>query len=148
MGGRCMTLIVVNISPSVYDIEATRSSLEFALQTGRIKNHVGVLPIMKKDPEEDRRRTEVFPMQPDGTSVREHERYPKNENDYSTIKMIKGYKIREFVVYSTEETPSRIIGCELVYAKGTPVLIGKKTDKCHRMFTPWPVTRIGVSDVR
>ena len=60
-----MTLLVVNISPSVYDIEATRLSLEFALQTGRIKNHVGVLPLDKQE-ETDEERTVVFAIQPEG----------------------------------------------------------------------------------
>jgi hypothetical protein len=36
--------MMVNISPSIYDIEATRQTLLFAEQTGRIKSKDGVIP--------------------------------------------------------------------------------------------------------
>jgi hypothetical protein len=45
LGGAAQTLLIVTISPSKYDVEATMSTLEFAEQTGRIKNRDGVLTI-------------------------------------------------------------------------------------------------------
>ena len=44
IGPASQTLMVVNISPSVYDLEATRQSLLFAEMTGRIKSQDGVIP--------------------------------------------------------------------------------------------------------
>lgn len=48
IGGKSMTLLVVTISPSIFDIEATKSSLQFAEQTGRVTNHVGRLNLINK----------------------------------------------------------------------------------------------------
>jgi Kinesin motor domain len=41
IGGAAHTLMLINISPSEYDIEATLDSLKFAEETGRIKNKQG-----------------------------------------------------------------------------------------------------------
>ena len=43
LGGNAKTLMIVNISPSIYNLTQTRSSLEFAKQTGKIENKAGVL---------------------------------------------------------------------------------------------------------
>jgi len=48
IGGNSRTLLIVCISPSLFDIEATKSTLLFAENTGRIKNHIGKLPIEAK----------------------------------------------------------------------------------------------------
>jgi len=37
LGGTAKTLVFVNISPSIYDMEATMDTMRFAEQTGRIK---------------------------------------------------------------------------------------------------------------
>lgn len=43
LGGNAKTLMIVNISPSIYDLTQTRSTLDFAKQTGKIENKAGVL---------------------------------------------------------------------------------------------------------
>ena len=40
IGGNAKTAMIVNISPSIYDIQQTRDSLEFAKSTGQIKNMI------------------------------------------------------------------------------------------------------------
>ena len=43
LGGNAKTLMIVNISPSNYNIVQTRESLEFAKLTGKIVNQPGLL---------------------------------------------------------------------------------------------------------
>ena len=43
LGGNAKTLMIVNISPSDYNIVQTRESLEFAKLTGKIVNQPGLL---------------------------------------------------------------------------------------------------------
>lgn len=43
LGGNAKTLMIVNISPSIFDLKQTRDTLEFATQTGKIKNQAGKL---------------------------------------------------------------------------------------------------------
>lgn len=43
LGGTAKTLVLVNISPSIYDMEATMDSLRFAEYTGRIKTKSGLM---------------------------------------------------------------------------------------------------------
>ena len=38
LGGNAKTLMIVNISPSMYNIRQTRETLDFAKQTGKIQN--------------------------------------------------------------------------------------------------------------
>ena len=40
IGGRARTLMIVNMSPSEYDLQETMDSLKFAETTGQIKNIV------------------------------------------------------------------------------------------------------------
>ena len=44
IGGNARTLMIVCMSPSDYDKEATLDTLNFAKETGKIKNHYGELP--------------------------------------------------------------------------------------------------------
>jgi hypothetical protein len=40
IGGKARTLMIVNMSPSVYDLQETMDSLKFARSTGQIRNIV------------------------------------------------------------------------------------------------------------
>lgn len=48
LGGTAKTLVLVNISPSIYDMEATMETLRFALYTGRIKCQQGLMTSVSK----------------------------------------------------------------------------------------------------
>ena len=48
LGGNAKTLMIVNISPSMFNVKQTRDTLEFAQQTGKIKNQAGKL--LKEEP--------------------------------------------------------------------------------------------------
>ena len=54
LGGNAKTLMIVNISPSIFNVTQTRETLEFAKQTGKIQNQAGILitpnEISGKDP--------------------------------------------------------------------------------------------------
>ena len=43
LGGNAKTLMLVNLSPSIYNIDQTRNTLNFAMSTGMIVNKPGVL---------------------------------------------------------------------------------------------------------
>lgn len=49
LGGNAKTLMIVNISPSMFNLKQTKDTLEFATQTGKIKNQAGKL--IKLEPE-------------------------------------------------------------------------------------------------
>jgi hypothetical protein len=53
IGGNAKTSLIVNISPSKYDIEATKETLEFAEMTGKIKRREGLilLPVGQEEQE-------------------------------------------------------------------------------------------------
>ena len=45
LGGTSKTLVLVNISPSIYDMEATMDTLRFAEKTGRVKTQSGLITV-------------------------------------------------------------------------------------------------------
>lgn len=59
IGPASQTLMIVNISPSIYDIQATRETLLFAEQTGRIKSQDGVIPGLIQEAKKDLEGTSV-----------------------------------------------------------------------------------------
>lgn len=48
LGGKALTLLIVNLSPTNFDLEATSDTLKFALNTGNLVMHKGRIPIMEK----------------------------------------------------------------------------------------------------
>lgn len=49
LGGTSKTLVLVNISPSIYDMEATMDTLRFAEKTGRVKTQSGLITATKSN---------------------------------------------------------------------------------------------------
>jgi hypothetical protein len=52
IGGDAKTLMIVNIAPSNFDLEATMDTLRFAERTGKIRGSIGRIPMQAKMTEE------------------------------------------------------------------------------------------------